>query len=96
MNRLYIASIEISCVPKNKHNRLFTVNIKKDLQPIVLDDLDMTIPMDRLDKEIMNHLRYKQNSEWKYKIKDTAKYNITYKLSNIKFSSNIYGGSKTT
>lgn len=90
MNRIYIATIVIEANPKNKQNRLVPVRVKKDLYPFILDDLTMRLPVDIEEHVIRKLLKYKQNSEWKSYIKDFSKYNISYKLSNIKFSSNIY------
>jgi hypothetical protein len=91
MNRLYIASIDIQCEPKHKQSRYKPVRIRKDFQPIILDEDTLRIPTDEYMKTIEQHLRYKKNNEWKTYIKDFSKYNIRYTLSNIKFSSNLYG-----
>ena len=95
MNRLYIATLEIQCEPKHEQSRYKPVKVTKRLQPIILDDQTMTIPTDRFMEEMVYHLRYKKNNEWKTYVKDFTKYNVRYKLSDIKFSSNLYGQKNT-
>jgi len=51
--------------------------------------------IDRFMEEMVYHLRYKKNNEWKTYVKDFTKYNVRYKLSDIKFSSNLYGQKNT-
>jgi hypothetical protein len=90
-NKLYIATLEIFFTPKNKQSRYLPVKIKKELQPIILDSDTFRIPEDRFDEEIRYHNRYKKNNEWKNKVNDLTRYDITYQISKVKFSSELYG-----
>lgn len=91
-NKLYIATIEVSCIPKNLKGRWQPVKVKKDLQPLILDSDTFRIPVDNLDAEIKRFLRYKDNNQWKERVKDMSRYIVKYEISNVKFSSEIYEG----
>ncbi len=82
MTAVYIADIEMRAVPIKKNSRLQPIVVRKEKYPLLLDE----------NKNIV-HECFKRVS--KTLLKDKAsnydRYKITISISNVKFSTKVYG-----
>lgn len=82
MTAVYIADIVMKAVPIKKNSRLQPIVVRKDMYPLLLDENHNIV-----------HECFKRVS--KTLLKDKAsnydRYRITITISNIKFSTKVYG-----
>ncbi len=82
MTAVYIADIEMRAVPINRNSRLHPIVVRKEKYPLLLDENHNIV-----------HECFKRVS--KTLLKDKAsnydRYKITISLSNVKFSTKVYG-----
>ena len=83
--KLYIADIEVICRPPEK-SRLRIVKTFHELYPVLLDE-NSRIPQHSYHRTIKKLLTKKGKKECLIEEKNWNRYSITYKLSNVKFSS---------
>lgn len=82
MTAIYIADIVMKAVPISSRSRLHPIVIRREKYPLLLDD-DLKIEPEsfkRVSKTLL-----------KDKAVNYDKYRITIEISNIKFSSKVYG-----
>ena len=82
MTAVYIADIEMRAVPIKKNSRLHPIVIRKEMYPLLLDE-NHNLSYDEL-RRVSKRLMKDKSSNY-------DRYRVSISLSNVKFSTKVYG-----